>query len=130
MPLHYDPKHVLGWVPKPGSYSFKVLSCAETTFKTGSEGVRLHLEVEAGAKLPLKCWDNIVFSERSTWKMYDLCACIGVRFDPPCEAAELEDKLGRADFGTREYEGYVGLVVIRYLHDKPRSGKGDPRRRG
>ena len=124
MPLSYDPKHVLGWMPQPGVFSFTILSCAETIFRTGSAGVRLHLEVEAGGVVPLKCWDNIVFGERTTWKMYDLCQTTGVRFDPPCEAADLTGKTGRAEFDTEEYEGYVGLRVVRYLHDKPAVEQG------
>ena len=116
MPLAYDPKHVLGWVPQPGVFEFRVLTCAETVFKTGSEGVRLHLEVKAGASSPLRCWDNVVFGQRTTWKMHDLCLTTGVRFDPPCEASDLVGQSGRAQFDTEEYDGFVGLRVVRYLH--------------
>ncbi len=123
LPLNYDAKHVLGWLPQPGVFPFKVLSCAATVFKTGSEGVRIHLEVEAGASAALKCWDNIVFSQKTTWKMYDLCLSTGVRFDPPCEESHLEGKSGRAQFATEEYDGYVGLRVVRYLHEKSKSDR-------
>jgi len=115
MPLAYDPKHVLGWVPQPGIFGFRVLACDETVFKTGSQGIRVHLEVEAGATSPLKFWDNVVFGQRTTWKMHDLCLATGVRFAPPCEASDLVGQSGRAEFDTEEYEGFVRLRVVRYL---------------
>jgi hypothetical protein len=115
MPLKYDPQHVIGWIPKPGEYTFRILSCTEVVFRTGSEGIRLHLEIDAGAPVPLTGWENIVFGERSTWKMHDLCRATGVRFDPPCEAADLVGTTGRAEFSTAERGGFVELTVLRYL---------------
>lgn len=118
MPLAYDPRHVLGWVPKPGVYPFRVVEVVPTAFKTGSRGVRVELSVDAGGRSPLRVWDNIVFSERTTWKMHDLCRATHVRFDPPCEAEDLHAKAGRARFDVDEHEGLLGLVVERYLFDE------------
>lgn len=115
VPLEYDPRDVLGWLPKPGVYSFRVLACEPTLFRTGSKGVRVELSVDAGGRSPLRVWDNIVFSERTTWKMYDLCRATGVRFDPPCEAEDLLNNVGRAEFEVHEHEGLLNLKVVRYL---------------
>lgn len=115
MPLSYDPQHAHGWLPKPGVYPFEVLACEETTFRTGAHGIRVQLSVDAGGRTPMKFWTNIVFGEKSTWKMAELCRCVGVRFDPPCEATDLVGKTGRAEFDVREYEGLLGLEVVRYL---------------
>lgn len=115
MPLSYNPRHGTGWIPKPGTYDFSISSCSETVFKTGAPGVSLLLDVDAGAPLPLKCRDHIVFGERSTWKMQDLCNATGVRFDPPCEAEDLVGKAGKAKFTTREWEGFVNLKVLQYV---------------
>lgn len=114
-PLNYDPQHALGFIPRPGTYSFRIRSCRAVTFSTGTEGVRVHLEVDANAPAPLQCWDNIVFGERTTWKMLELCRATGVRFDPPCDAADLVDKTGRAEFVTDNRDGFVDLKVARYL---------------
>ena len=57
-----------------------------------------------------------MFGERTTWKMLDLCQALGVRFDPPCERAEIEGLSGQAEFTTTEHEGFIELKVVRYLH--------------
>jgi len=101
-----------------------VAACEETTFKTGSHGVRVRLLVDAGGPVSMPVMDNIVFGERTTWKMYALCQTTGVRFDPPCESADLVGKSGTGRFVVDERDGLVGLAVARYLHSDP-----DPRRR-
>lgn len=134
MPLNYDPQHAIGWMPKAGTYSFVISACAETQFSTGSHGVRVHLQVDAGGPTKVAVRDNIVFGDRSTWKMRDLCLATGVRFDPPCEASDLEGKSGTASFVVDSRDGYVDLKVVRYKplggsgdrdqHEDPRSGSG------
>jgi hypothetical protein len=124
MALRYDPKHARRWVPSAGSYAFRVLSCHEATFRTGSEGIWLQLQIDAGGPAPLRISDAVVFGERSTWKMLELCEALGVRFDPPCEADELIAKEGRARFGIDEVDGLITLKVVRYL---PRAGSGAAR---
>lgn len=115
MALDYDPRHALGWLPKPGTYPFRVVLCAPTEFSTGSRGIRVEFSVDAGTKSPLRVRDNIVFSESTTWKMYELCRATGVRFNPPCDAADLLDKTGRAEFRVSEHDGLLHLEVVRYL---------------
>ena len=134
MPLRYDPQHALGAVPKPGVYAFEVLACEEVDFKTGSHGIRLQLAIDLGGlgglggsgglggpggdgakRAPLRITDRVVFSEKSTWKMLDLCKSTGVRFDPPSEAEDFVGKHGRARFEIDEREGLTTLKVDRYL---------------
>jgi len=119
MPLRYDPGHVLGWVPKPGTYVFEVLACEEAEFQTGSRGIRLQLAIDVSGqeskRAPLRVTDRIVFSERTTWKMFDLCQSTGVRFDPPGEAKDLVGKRGHARFKVDERNGLSTLRVDRYL---------------
>lgn len=122
MALKYDPQHAVGWMPKPGTYSFVITGCVEVEFSTGSQGVRVHLQVGAGGPAKVAVRDNIVFSERSTWKMRDLCLATGVRFDPPCDGSDLEGKSGTASFVIDSHDGYVDLKVVRY---KPPAGSGD-----
>jgi hypothetical protein len=119
VPLSYDPQHAVPWVPKAGTYAFRVTRCEAASFKTGASGIRLTLMVEAGGRSPLGVATTIVFGERSTWKMLELCRCVGVRFDPPCEASDLEGQTGRAEFEADERSGRIGLRVLRYL---PRGG--------
>ena len=127
MPLNYDPMHVLGFVPKAGVYPFRIMSCAPMTFSSGSQGIRLQLEVQAGAPAPLHCWDNIVFGERTTWKMHDLCVATKVRFDPPCDDSDLVDQTGRAEFTTDEWDGFIRLKVVRYLPPEREASTPDRR---
>ncbi len=119
MALRYEPQHALRPVPKAGTYAFEVLACEETDFQTGSHGIRLQLAIELtgpGAKrAPLRITDRIVFGERTTWKMRDLCRSTGVRFDPPCEAADLVGTRGRARFEVDDRDGLISLRVERYL---------------
>ncbi len=119
MALRYDPQHVIGLAPKAGTYPFEVLACEETDFQTGSHGIRLQLAIEVAAsgskRAPLRITDRIVFGERTTWKMRDLCRSTGVRFDPPCEAADLVGTRGRARFEVDERDGLITLRVDRYL---------------
>lgn len=121
MALRYDPQHVIGLVPKAGTYAFEVLACEETDFRTGSYGIRLQLAIETSGsgsgsrRAPLRITDRVVFGERTTWKMRELCRSTGVRFDPPCEAADLVGKRGRARFEVDEHDGLITLRVDRYL---------------
>lgn len=119
MPLRYDPRHVLGSVPKPGVYAFEVLACEEADFQTGSHGIRLQLAIDLGGeghkRAPLRITDRVVFGEKTTWKMFELCKSTGVRFDPPSEAEDFVGKRGRARFELDEREGLTTLKVERYL---------------
>lgn len=122
MPLQYDPRHVRQ-APKAGTYPFEVVACEASEFQTGSHGIRLQLAIEIGGpgseQAPLRITDRIVFGERTTWKMFDLCTSTGVRFDPPCEAADLVGKRGRARFDLHERDGLSTLAVDRYLPPQP-----------
>lgn len=130
MPLRYDPGHAIDWTPKAGVYTFEVLACEETEFQTGSNGVRLQLAVQVRGPstkdgtthAPLRITDRIVFGERTTWKMRDLCRSTKVRFDPPCEAADLVGTRGRARFEVDERDGLITLRVDRYLAPGAREG--------
>jgi hypothetical protein len=115
MPLNYDPRHVARWIPRAGVYSFRINTCEETVFSTGSIGLRVQLAVDVERRGALRIWDNIVFGERTTWKMFELCQATGVRFDPPCEAGDLVGKTGRARFELEEFEGLIRLRVAHYL---------------
>lgn len=127
MPLRYDPDHVQHWVPKAGTYAFEVRGCEEARFRTGSHGIELRLAVDTGGsgtrRAPLRITDRIVFGERSTWKMHDLCRATGVRFDPPCEAQDLVGKRGRAEFGLDTRDDLLTLRVVRYL-PRDEGGRG------
>jgi hypothetical protein len=133
MPLRYDPGHAIDWVPKAGTFAFEVISCEEMEFQTGSHGIRLQLAVEAreppsnagsSAHAPLRITDRIVFGERTTWKMRDLCRSTRVRFDPPCEAADLVGRRGRARFELDDREGLITLRVDRYLASRVGAERG------
>ena len=115
MTLDYDPAHARRWVPEAGTYEFQISSCSPAVFSTGSRGIRLQLAVDAGASAPLRIRSQVVFGERSTWKMLELCECVGVCFDPPCSAEDLVGKRGRAEFILDDHDGLISLAVARYL---------------
>lgn len=120
MPLNYNPSEYeetegSGYAPKPGKYQFKIDTCEPTEFQSGNEGLKLKLLVDGGGRYEDKCFDNVVFTKKSLWKMKQLCEAIGVSFDPPPEPWDIEGKTGWADFKTEEYNGYTNLKVAAYI---------------
>ena len=122
MPLNYDPKSKEDnegggdWTPQAGTYEFKIDEFTPATFKSGNEGVKAKLLVDAGhPNGDSWSFDNISFSPKALWKMEELCKCIGVPFDPPPEPWEIEGKTGRAKFKTEQYNGRTNLRVKEYL---------------
>lgn len=124
LPLPYDPSHARHWVPAAGTYEFEVVECKLAQFKTGAQGLRMQLAVSVPHGAPLKLSTNIVFGERSTWKMLELCQCLRVRFDPPCDAEDLVGKRGRAEFRVEEdvRDGLRTLAPTKYLEAPAKAG--------
>lgn len=111
MPLAYDtsidPGEGGGDYPplKPGEYPFKVETAEETTFGTGSKGLKVKLLVGYTNGRDVPCYSNLVYSDKMLWKVKHLLESIGFEYANPPEAFELVGRTGLGKFIVNE-KGY------------------------
>ena len=114
MPLGYNPSEMdpSAGRAEPGTYRFRVDEAAETTFRSGSHGLKLVLLVAAYADRDISVYDNLVYHPKALWKVDAMLKSVGLDFSSPPEAHELIGRQGVAEFRLGE-RGY--LEVAKYV---------------
>lgn len=115
MPLGYNPQDKIeggSGKAQPGVYDFIVDECSEETFRSGNQGLKVKLLVAALETRDVTVFDRFVYVPKALWKLEQFMASVGVDFNNPCEAHEIERRCGRASCVVGE-KGY--LEVEEYL---------------
>lgn len=91
-----------GFELEGGNYKFKIDECKETTFKTGSKGMKAKLLVDVGSKYDQQVYLNIVYSHFA-WMVKRMAHSVGMEYDPEKLSDYMfEGRIGHADFKTEE----------------------------
>lgn len=103
MPLGYDPNEKEDTGPaKPGSYGFTIASAEEVEFRTGSQGLKIQLDVDTGGEQPRTIYENFVYVPKALWRLEAFLTCLGLDFEKPPEAEALIGCPGVAYFKLGE----------------------------
>lgn len=103
--LNHSPKDIDEGFPE-GIYSFKVTEVDLVTFSTGSQGMKVQLDVW-NDNTGFTTRENLVTSApKAKWKLKEFCASLGLDYDDE-------------DLDTKDFVGPVGKVgMIRKPGDK------------
>lgn len=97
-----------------GTYQFRIDSFELKTFKTGSSGVSMSLQVFCGGERnSVTVWDNLVSSEKAQWRIKQLADCVGFDFMNPPPPVTMIGKTGTAKFKKDPVSEY--LKVDKFL---------------
>lgn len=118
--MRYNPREKTegtgGGRAEPGEYPFHIEDAVELTFKSGTEGCKLTLQVGAFQDREIKVFDNLMYLPQSLFRTENLLQALGFDFNNPPEVHHLIGKTGRAKFVIDKESGY--LKVQTYIVPK------------
>ena len=125
MSFNYNPQDKIdnGGKAEPGTYPFTVSQVDETTFKSGNEGWKVQLAVQAFAERDITVFVNLVNTPSALWKMEEFCACLGFDFNNPppggWQPRQFEGKSGEALFKKPDKYLEVDMFIAASANNGP-----------
>jgi hypothetical protein len=112
-----EPKKII--IP-PGEYKARIVSAEESVTNKGDEKIELKLQIimTDGSDGPF-VWENLIFTEKASWKIQECLAAIGKTFDEGEEvevaASDFDGEELRVLLEKGEYNGKEKMQVKRYI---------------
>lgn len=113
---------------QPGTYQLTVVEATETVSQSGSEMIKLRLEVEGHG---VTLFDYLVASPNSFWKIDTFRKAIGERVvegeEVELVASQLEGRQGSARLRVEEYQGKKNNKVEAWIVASTASHQSQPK---
>lgn len=110
MPLSYDPSSIPdsgGGRVQPGTYAYMVAEAVEKTFRSGSFGLELRLDVLVGDRA-IPVYERIAYKPNVMWKIKRFAESAGFDAKNSPNVHQLVGMQGRAEF-VKDSRGYLEL---------------------
>ena len=92
-----------------GVYDFTVIDCQDRVFRTGTEGMKLVLDVFLPDDRVIKVFENLFKTPKALWKTKQACDALGLDFEQKPQAHEFIGKSGKGFFDRPPNSKYLEL---------------------